>query len=114
MTEHKFTDEEIKKALECCTHSCAACKECPYTDEKWCVHELTKDALDLINRQQAEIERLKDHNKQLRYDRKKITNEAIKEFAERLKDAVKYNPDEYLGIQYEIDVLVKEMTEGQK
>ena len=63
MTKRKFTDEEIKKALELCnTGSCAYCKECPYTDEKWCVTALTKDALDLINRYEAEIERLKSMN----------------------------------------------------
>lgn len=49
-----LTDTEIKKALECCI-SAENCCECVYT--KMCdgttIHQF---ALDLINRQQAEIE----------------------------------------------------------
>ena len=60
MTEHKFTDEEIVKALNCCkTPKCSNCAECPKrhlgTD---CLGELICDTLDLINRQKAEIENL--------------------------------------------------------
>ena len=58
--ENKFTDNEIIKALECCT-KVDACHECPYgaacLDDKY-VSIIAKDALDLINRQKAEIERL--------------------------------------------------------
>lgn len=65
MTEHKFTDEEIKRALECCCdeemlHYCVIC---PYykqnKDNDYCQEDLHKDALGLINRQKAEIERMK-------------------------------------------------------
>ena len=59
----KLTDEQIIKALECCTQEDyrTACKDCPcddmcYTDLK----SIDKFALDLINRQKAEIERLKN------------------------------------------------------
>jgi hypothetical protein len=90
---------------------------------------------------QAEIERLKSENKSLiendvrnkypncvsvekgriytrtleDYDELigDISAEAIKEFAERLYDNVKLIPDAYLGIEYEINALVKEMTEGK-
>lgn len=50
-----MTDKEIIEALECCnTHRCV---DCPYGCD--CLDHLTGNALDLINRQRAEIERLK-------------------------------------------------------
>ena len=56
MTEHKFTDEEIIRALECCyTNDSNDCYKCPYTAEStaemFCDKKLQKDALGLINRQ---------------------------------------------------------------
>ena len=60
MTERKFTDEEVIKALECCSKdNVKDCDACPYEDmetKTYCVNELIKDALDLINRQKAEID----------------------------------------------------------
>lgn len=57
----QLTDEAIVKALECCSTHTIECKECPlYFKDDVCSsfkrHRLT---LDLINRQKAEIERLK-------------------------------------------------------
>lgn len=53
-----MTDNEIKKALEQCgVSNCLGCP-CNTCDEN-CLDLLTPAALDLINRQQAEIERLK-------------------------------------------------------
>lgn len=57
MTERKFTDEEVIRALECCTTS-ADCEECPYYAHPVCNVARSKDALDLINRQRAEIDDL--------------------------------------------------------
>lgn len=52
-----MTDNEIIKALECCSNG-EPCANCPY--QKQCDEtDLAEIALDLINRQQAEIERLK-------------------------------------------------------
>ena len=51
-----MTDKEIIKALCCCLN--AECNECPY-EIKGCNVKMCKDALDLINRQQAEIGNLK-------------------------------------------------------
>ena len=77
MTEHKFTDEEVIKALEICPKAeCwGDCEDmgCPAASRQGCRFylrtdedhegviqtEMLKDALDLINRQKAEIERLK-------------------------------------------------------
>ena len=57
-----MTDNKIIKSLECLMHD--NCEDCPYYRDD-CVDrikdpiELSKCALDLINRQQSEIERLK-------------------------------------------------------
>ena len=52
-----MTDNEIIKGLECC---CASeCDECPYDEQTACVEYVKEGTLDLINRQKAEIERLK-------------------------------------------------------
>jgi hypothetical protein len=76
MTEHKFTDEEIIRALEICQKAkCwGDCKDmgCPAATKQGCrfhlrtdedyegviQDEMLKDALDLINRQKEEIAKL--------------------------------------------------------
>ena len=85
-----MTDNEIIKALE------DEVKSAEYVDSYYCNGvdlTLIKSAIDLINRQQAEIEELKIENKSLRsasncyklhYD--EARTEAYKEFAERLKE----------------------------
>ena len=60
MTDKKLTDKEIVKALSICSNENGICSECPYSDDYTnCNTRIAKDALDLITRQQAEIERLK-------------------------------------------------------
>ena len=86
-----MTDKDIIKALECCIKPTSDCDNCPYygyDDDLQCFDMSKRDALDLINRQQAEIERLQNIDLQIEVsDRieKKIKAEVIKEFAERLK-----------------------------
>ena len=58
MPDKKLPDSEIIKALECCVKETHTCLECPYTEFGQCEFLVMKDALDLINRQKAEIERL--------------------------------------------------------
>ena len=80
-----MTDNEIIKALECCINEdndLMACgnNDCAFMDYKLegdreCHYYMMKSVLDLINRQKAEVERLK--NSGIR---------ANKEFAERLKN----------------------------
>ena len=137
-----MTDKEIIKALECCRDY--DCKNCTVDDCKDPLHQ----AFDLINRQQAEIERLKKENavqskiideraesiinhdsvigvlhkeiERLRYNLEAVLNEradhseAIKEFAERLKDSFSHKSDFYAfwGIEKRINNLVKEMVGG--
>jgi Tfp pilus assembly protein PilO len=88
-----MTDKEIIKALECCKKD--DCDNCPNNFGN-CYANLAGYALDLINRKQAEIERLKEEKLQVVIplkncgnsfmvkDAKTIRAEAIKEFAERL------------------------------
>ena len=52
----KLTPEEIKKALECCVNG--KCFKCPLKTMNCSAKVPMAFALDLINRQQAEIERL--------------------------------------------------------
>lgn len=51
MSDKKLTDEEIIKGLECCKDCC--CKQCDEEPD-------FQEAISLINRQRAEIERLKE------------------------------------------------------
>ena len=55
----KLTDSEIVKALECCPKN-IICGECPLCGKKDCMNKLYINALDLINRLQAENERLRE------------------------------------------------------
>jgi hypothetical protein len=121
--DKKLTDMEIVKALECCrTNLITDCKRCNLrledgTVRPFCTTTLIGNALDLINRLQAEKERLKKGWKAdviLTADAK---IEAYKEFAERLKMRAinRYNEFEdyqefpYANISH-IDELLKEMV----
>ena len=140
-----MTDNEIIKALEGMTyggHSCMHCKYGTTKSEDRCGLQgckIGRDALDLINRQQAEIERLQKiivgfmdevgtwsnkynvdisniHKLPLlaKEDwniRHKIKSEAIKEFAERLKNEAFIDRGFEVLQSGTIDNLVKEMTE---
>lgn len=60
MTERKFTDEKIIKALELCIQN-TFCECCEYRErtDKSDICPIRMDALNLINKQNAEIEQLK-------------------------------------------------------
>lgn len=65
-----MTDNQIVKALECCAGcvKAATCRRCPYRKREGdCIVRLSRDAIDLINRQQAEIERLEKDKENLAY-----------------------------------------------
>ena len=117
MTERKFTDEQIIEALAHCTSSTTseACNGCPFSHSNICEqmsNGLEIYALDLINRQRAEIERLKKYY--FTHDYHECHNEAIKEFAERLKEELRLSTGNNGGfVPSMIDNLVKEMTEGK-
>lgn len=88
MTDKKFTDEEIVKALEYCSEPCSDCDECPLYYCAYCSSfGLHRYALDLINRQKAFIESQNELISKLALAGKNAKAEAYKEFAKRLKDA---------------------------
>jgi hypothetical protein len=104
-----MNDNDIIKALECCRIGKREndCKKCPlYGRVPACVGYLTQDALALINRQKAEIDRLNHIRAELSKEIDKLRDmvaqnegvlpryeqlikaEAIKEFAEKLKSDI--------------------------
>ena len=106
----KLTDNEIIKALECCGNtSLGHCENCPLNDDMGfvCIIDKSQAALDLINRLQAENERLNaliaETNKQRGAVIHAITHidqvkaEAYKEFAERLKKQMYQSSDRSHG-----------------
>ena len=136
-----MTDNEIIKALKCCPYQ----RDCVSCDVNACdnsPNHIMKCALDLINRQKAEIENYSHNNKTMSdsiYKMQKLIEsqkaeierlqktqqlaraEAIKEFAERLKEkalsvdvSYGYGREVYTDVVavIEIDNLVKEMVDG--
>ena len=76
-----MTDEQIVKALEYCVVRNRECLSCPYSEKTYCVDT---DALNLIKRQKAEIERLQKILDK-RCDVCPAATTAIKEFWVKLK-----------------------------
>lgn len=137
MTEKKMTEAEIMKALECCkTNDYDYCSKCPLFYDADCVFPLATNCLDLINRKNAEIERLKSMNQAkldmmhdlreeletndkakaevlgLQKEIKTARAEAIKEVLERVEKCKFPNPMTMKGtIIYgeEFDQIAKEM-----
>jgi len=123
-----MTDNEIIKALECIAGDEIECSKCAYHDIDRCGVWVPKDAIDLINRQKAEIERLQEKlnikSGMLNQVAKRLNilkevnqrqsfiigaldltrKEIIKEFAERVKESASH------GWNKSIDAIAKEMT----
>ena len=138
-----MTDEQIIKSLKWLVVNFPKIENPEDDADKMCncINLYCQNAIDLINRQKAEIERLKEKvNKnglvcqitiddeklediknscldQIEYNIKEIQSEAIKEFAERLKIYAREADDYWFEMETEvfckeIDNLVKEMTEN--
>ena len=106
-----MTDEQIVKALEYCSSSdLGMCKICPFYEQCENDEQLVKYTLDLIKRQKAEIEKLREKydramfNLQAVLDERADHSEAIKEFAEKLKE---YYPSIANGIDYTAEEVLK-------
>ncbi len=121
-----MTEIEIIKALECCSKPYCNDNKCPLhkntINTKDCITQLSTNALDLINRQKAEIERANCHIQKLVNVTADLVHEcdcakqeAIKEFAERLKEkayltgSVSITHELVVDVR-DIDALVEEMT----
>ena len=118
-----MTDNEIIKALRECTNNGynsedGTCRRCPLQDfspaPEECMTELLRNALNLINRQQAEIERSKTECGLAKFDKYKaefeefraeIKAEAIKEFEDKIKDEF----DKH-GVDYTAYVIVDDVA----
>ena len=119
-----MNDADIIKALECCNQpvGSGACNKCPFDyqrqkrlakDEQSCTNLMICNALDLINRQKAEIEEKSNKLREILPIVAELKVEAITEFAERLKLRVESIPwCECKPVQNAIDELAKEMKEG--
>lgn len=120
-----MTDEQIMKALECCSRH-GDCEGCPWENDECITAEgtsiLMHETLDLISRQKAGVEQWKEEANKYQSawceavkDIQTAKSEAIREFAERLKiniDAgelyVKH--DDYILTMEHIDNTAKEMV----
>ena len=122
-------DNKIIKVLECCAKM--NCKKCPkpdyfkeFTKGLGCNNAICRQALELIKRQQAVIERLnnnmdamvKEHNNLM----KTIKEDIIREFEEKVKAKMtKYNEADgsysfnVLTIE-DITLIANELTGGEK
>ena len=89
MTDHKFTDDEVEKALECCAGNEANCKSCPLDAAcvGKCIPAMSKAATDLIKRQRAEIDALKIANEKM-YAAAKEQEAEIEQLKEELNATI--------------------------
>lgn len=131
-----MTDNEIIKALECCLHyDTGGCKNCPLDcGSAMCIVNLMRGALDLIKRQQAEIEELKNRLNKLpkfsfngeqlekikndclanvEYNIKEIKSEAVKEFEKNFNEALPFGMVSSTYVRKLIQETLKEMRETQ-
>ena len=116
-----MSDEDIKKALECCIS--LSCEGCPLKNNHGCLAISDEKALDLINRQQAEIERLQGAIQEwvdgkclsqkhllmigkLQNEIEQAKSEAIKEFAELIVA-------DYPEMEFYLEKLLAEMEGGE-
>lgn len=108
-----MTDNEIIKALECCSikEDCKGCYFDTHEAGDICAREVVKNAFYLIKHQRAEIERLQKYNTEIAY---KHYNDGVKEFAERLKEKLQWDVEYDNKLESDIDNLVKEMAGDAK
>lgn len=94
MIDKKYTDKDIISSLEVIATTCN-CNECKIRSGRWgtcnCSETTANAALDLINRQKAEIERLigstiVNNIMESQRIKREAKAKAVKEFAEKLKE----------------------------
>lgn len=117
-TVQQFTDEEIMQhMLAYADRECDSCEVSPTCCNR-CVIAIIKAGVDLINRQKAEIEEKSKRLREVLPIVAELKAEAIKEFAERLKNYEGVVTDLGNGVvlravnSKHIDGLLKEMLGG--
>lgn len=117
MTDKKLTDEDIISSLEVISTT-SNCIECKIRNCKWgtcnCSQTTADAALDLINRQKSEIERLKKEVSVARdayvsiQDRYEYTKtEAYKECLAKVKNYIKTHCNPYGKPDFDYDTSIK-------
>ena len=121
MSERKYTDEQIVKALECCIN--ADCLNCPQWSEEWysgMCNDFLKSVLDLINRQKVEIavlttavdnstkEFLKLHDE---YQDQKKEIEKLQEVNADLNESLRLAAEANKDLKAEIEMLREDVLE---
>jgi len=111
-----MTDEQIIKALECCSNYCTV--GCPLVDIEdidKCTSQMSKYALDLIKRQQAEIERLQEiANPKCQQCVEQTRKNSFVEFADEFEKRCIASGVYPAVTKNILKNLVKELTEGSK
>lgn len=137
-----MTDEQIIQAVDLCANAQEDCRKCPLHSvySANCIKRLMNITLDLIKRQQekieaiingqetlskalvtkdAEIERLEAEKDNLIRTYKECMTDAIKEFAEKIKES-KYQSSDWSHGEHpfvveedDIDDVLWKMTEGK-
>lgn len=87
-----MTEEKIINALKLHASEKSKCLDCPYYHEQACSYDMAIDALDLINRQKADNERLKkllaEEEAKYKECAKRFYKEAIKELMFNLDNEI--------------------------
>ena len=108
MEEKKLTDKEIVKVLGCCIKEehkdCMHCGE--YVSQFDCMRNAISNALDLIHRQKAEIERLTERKEFWENMHDKVVNQF-----ENLEDKIEEYENALVMKQYRITELQKQVDE---
>ena len=109
-----MTDNDIIKALECCNDG--ACEYCPIGGDD-CIQRSRSKAIDLINRKNAENERLQEHIKHTNNVVKQVVedtkSEAIKEFADEFEKRCIAGGIYPAFVKKQLDDVKKEMTKKE-
>lgn len=115
MIDKKYTDKDIISSLEVIATTCN-CNECKIRSGRWgtcnCSETTANAALDLINRQKAEIERLRgstivNNIMESQRIKREAKAEAVKEFTERLKNKIKTECNPYGAPTFDYDTSIK-------
>ena len=110
--DKKLTDNEIIKALECCIGDTEGknCFDCPLYEIDDCQVHMYLDALNLINRLQAQNKELSEtvHNLTIEKDALFDKAEELKAEVEKLNKEIQIAKDAYTMLQAKIEIIKSE------